>query len=52
MDGTRAQAGGGERGERFSSKILRGKPTRCRVIPGRPALLGGGGGPVPRELLR
>jgi hypothetical protein len=22
----------------FNQKILRGKPTRCRVIPGRPAL--------------
>jgi hypothetical protein len=27
------RGGGGE----VSSKILRGKPTRCRVIPGRPA---------------
>jgi hypothetical protein len=24
----------------FNQKILRGKPTRCRVIPGWPALLG------------
>ena len=25
-----------EEGEIFSSKILRGKPTRCRVAPSRP----------------
>jgi len=35
----------------FNRKILRGKPTRCRVIPGRPALLAWWGGPAPRELL-
>ena len=31
----------------FNRKILRGKPTRCRVIPGRPALLGWRGRPRP-----
>jgi hypothetical protein len=31
----------------FNRKILRGKPTRCRVIPGRPALLDWRGRPRP-----
>jgi len=31
----------------FNPKILRGKPTRCRVIPGRPALLAWRGRPSP-----
>jgi hypothetical protein len=39
----------GRRRREFNRKILGGKPTRCRVIPGRPALLGGGGGAVPQE---
>ena len=34
-------------GAEFNRKILRGKPTRCRVIPGRPALLGWRGRPRP-----
>jgi hypothetical protein len=33
----------------FNRKILRGKPTRCRVIPGRPALLGWRGGGRPSK---
>ena len=33
-----------EEEERVSSMILRGKPTRYRVVPGRPALLGWGRG--------
>ena len=39
-----------EEEERVESKILRGKPTRLRVIPGRPALLGWRGEPRPQEL--
>jgi len=31
----------------FRRTILRGKPTRCRVIPGRPELLGWRGSPRP-----
>ena len=34
-----------------SSKILRGKPTRCRVAPSRPAF-GVGGGPARENCLR
>ena len=37
----------GRRRREFNRKILRGKPTRCRVIPGRPALLGWRGRPRP-----
>ncbi len=33
--------------ESVSSRILRGKTTRFRVIPGRPALLGWRGDPCP-----
>merc|ERR1712127_940203 len=33
--------------ESVSSRILRGKPTRCRAAPDRPAPLGWRGGPRP-----
>jgi len=38
---------GGRRRREFNRKILRGKPIRCRVISGRPALLGWRGRPRP-----
>ena len=38
-----------EEEERVESKILGGKPTRCRVAPGRPALGVGGGAPRERR---
>jgi len=36
----------------FNQRSFRGKPTRCRVVPGRPALLGWRGTPAPQGLLR
>ncbi len=37
-------------GGEFNQKILRGKPTRCCVMPGSQRSWVGGGTPAPQEL--